>query len=106
MAAAGVFPGEAYVEPGMRTEEFSSLMKHRVIEILLVASHYDAFILEDVDCGGCIADFNGDGEVNTLDVLSFLNAWNAGDGSADVNGDGNVNTQDVLLFLNLWNAGC
>jgi CheY-like chemotaxis protein len=32
---------------GMRTEEFSSLMKHRVIEILLVASHYDAFILEE-----------------------------------------------------------
>jgi len=44
--------------------------------------------------------------VNTQDVLSFLNAWNAGDGSADINGDGNVNTQDVLLFLNLWNAGC
>ncbi|MFG0241144.1 MAG: GC-type dockerin domain-anchored protein [Phycisphaerales bacterium JB054] len=66
----------------------------------------DAFILEDVDCGGCIADFNGDGEVNTLDVLSFLNAWNAGDGSADINGDGDVNTLDVLAFLNLWNEGC
>jgi hypothetical protein len=32
---------------GMRTEEFSSLMKHRVIEILLVASYYDAFVLEE-----------------------------------------------------------
>jgi CheY-like chemotaxis protein len=31
----------------MHTEEFSSLMKHRIIEILLVASHYDAFILEE-----------------------------------------------------------
>ena len=66
----------------------------------------DAFLIEDVDCGGCVADFNGDGDVNTQDVLSFLNAWNAGDSSADVNGDGNVNTQDVLEFLNLWNAGC
>ncbi|MFG0259281.1 MAG: FG-GAP-like repeat-containing protein [Phycisphaerales bacterium JB041] len=54
----------------------------------------------------CIADFNEDGDVNTLDVLSFLNAWNAGDGSADINGDGSVNTLDVLEFLNLWNAGC
>jgi len=32
---------------GMQTEEFSSLMKHRIIEILLVASHYDSFILEE-----------------------------------------------------------
>jgi hypothetical protein len=58
------------------------------------------------EIGGCVADFNGDGEVNTLDVLAFLNAWNAGDSSADVNGDGNIDTLDVLAFLNLWNAGC
>ncbi len=32
---------------GMQTEEFSALMKHRIIEILLVASHYDAFVLEE-----------------------------------------------------------
>ena len=54
----------------------------------------------------CIADFNGDGTVNTQDVLAFLNAWTSGDPSADINGDGRVNTQDVLAFLNLWNAGC
>ncbi len=61
----------------------------------------DEFIPDD-----CIADFNGDGIVNTQDVLAFLNAWNSGDPRADINGDGVVNTQDVLLFLNLWNAGC
>ncbi|MCC7387471.1 MAG: hypothetical protein IT431_01755 [Phycisphaerales bacterium] len=54
----------------------------------------------------CVADFNDDGAVNTLDVLAFLNAWVSGDGSADINGDGDVNTLDVLAFLNLWNAGC
>ena len=32
---------------GMRTEEFSALMKNRVLEILLVASHYDSFVLEE-----------------------------------------------------------
>jgi len=31
----------------MQTEEFSALMKYRIIEILLVASHYDSFILEE-----------------------------------------------------------
>ncbi|QKK07066.1 MAG: hypothetical protein HND58_02075 [Planctomycetota bacterium] len=72
-----------------------------------VEAALDAFTISEFSCeDGCIADFNNDGNVNTQDVLSFLNAWNAGDGSADVNGDGNVNTQDVLLFLNLWNAGC
>lgn len=54
----------------------------------------------------CVADFNGDGSVDTLDVLAFLNAWAAGDPRADVNGDGLVDTRDVLAFLNLWNAGC
>ena len=32
---------------GMGTEQFSELMTYRVAEILLVASHYDAFILEE-----------------------------------------------------------
>ena len=54
----------------------------------------------------CIGDFNGDGTVNTLDVLAFLNAWAVGDPSADINGDGYINTLDVLAFLNAWAAGC
>ncbi len=56
--------------------------------------------------GGCVADFNGDGVVNTQDVLAFLNAWTSGDGSADINGDGQVNTLDVLSYLNHWSNGC
>ncbi len=71
-----------------------------------VEAGIDAFLIDETDCGGCVADFNGDGVVNTQDMLSFLNAWNVGDSSADVNGDGEINTQDVLFFLNLWNAGC
>jgi choice-of-anchor B domain-containing protein len=54
----------------------------------------------------CAADFNGDGEVNTLDVAAFLNAWAADDAGADLNGDGEVNTLDVAAFLNAWTAGC
>lgn len=54
----------------------------------------------------CAADFNGDGTVNTLDFLAFLNAFSAGDPSADFNGDGTVNTLDFLAFLNAFNDGC
>lgn len=54
----------------------------------------------------CPADFNGDGEVNTLDFLAFLNAYNAGDPRADFNGDGTINTLDFLAFLNAFNEGC
>ncbi|MDQ7014240.1 MAG: GC-type dockerin domain-anchored protein [Planctomycetota bacterium] len=53
-----------------------------------------------------VADFNGDGNINTLDVLEFLNAWAAGESAADVNLDGAVNTLDVLFFLNAFNSGC
>ena len=53
-----------------------------------------------------VADFNGDGSVNTLDVLAFLNMWAAGEDNADVNLDGSVNTLDVLFYLNAYNAGC
>jgi hypothetical protein len=54
----------------------------------------------------CAADWNGDGQADTRDVLAFLNDWSSGDPEADFNGDGQVNTQDVLAFLNAWTAGC
>lgn len=59
-----------------------------------------------VDLAPCPPDFNDDGAVDTRDVVSFLNAWAAGDPEADFNSDGAVNTLDVLAFLNAWAAGC
>ena len=54
----------------------------------------------------CLADFNGDGSVSTLDFLAFLNAWVAQDPKADWNHDGSFDTLDFLAFLNTWAAGC
>ncbi|MBK7406171.1 MAG: hypothetical protein IPJ41_16585 [Phycisphaerales bacterium] len=54
----------------------------------------------------CPADFNHDGTVNTIDFISFLNAWNAKQAAADFNGDGVINTIDVLTYLNAFTAGC
>jgi choice-of-anchor B domain-containing protein len=72
----------------------------------IIEAAVDELTIFDYNCEDCVADFNGDGSVNTQDVIAFLNSWNAGSGDADINGDGTVNTQDVIAYLNLWTAGC
>ncbi len=54
----------------------------------------------------CPVDLNGDGQVNTVDVLTFLNAYTANDPVADFNNDGTINSLDFLGFLNAWIDGC
>jgi hypothetical protein len=56
--------------------------------------------------GDCYADFNGDGSVDTRDVIAFLNAWNADDPASDCDENGVIDTRDVICFLNGWTAGC
>jgi len=47
-------------------------------------------------------DINGDGQVNTEDLLMLLGAWGNLGGPADINGDGIVNTADLLILLANW----
>ncbi|HWQ28311.1 MAG TPA: choice-of-anchor B family protein [Dehalococcoidia bacterium] len=54
----------------------------------------------------CRVDLNGDGEVNSLDFIAFLNDFNDAGPNADWNADGSVNTLDVVAFLNDFDAGC
>ncbi|MCH8165926.1 MAG: hypothetical protein IH889_09995 [Planctomycetes bacterium] len=60
------------------------------------------FVASAPNAAGCAADFNGDGVVNTLDFLAYLNAYSAGDDSADFNGDGVVDILDLLSLLGTW----
>ncbi|VAX40134.1 hypothetical protein MNBD_PLANCTO03-1305 [hydrothermal vent metagenome] len=99
------------IEVGVEVPASSTVrIRFRAVDVgddHVVEAGIDAVTIGEFGCSdSCVADFNGDGDVNTLDMLAFLNAWNAGDSSADVNGDGDVNTLDVLEFLNLWNVGC
>jgi len=71
----------------------------------LVEAAIDAVLYRGFGCG-CRADLNGDGGVDTLDFLAYLNAWASGQAPADWNGDGSVDTLDFLAFLNDWAAGC
>ncbi|MDY7109937.1 MAG: polymorphic toxin-type HINT domain-containing protein [Planctomycetota bacterium] len=48
----------------------------------------------------CPADFDGDGDVDTADLLFLLGAWSTPDG--DVDGDGDTDTADLLALLGAW----
>jgi hypothetical protein len=48
----------------------------------------------------CPWDFDGDGDVDTADLLHLLGAWGTPDG--DVDGDGDTDTADLLALLAHW----
>lgn len=48
----------------------------------------------------CPADLNGDGVVNTSDLLILLGCWGLPCG--DLNGDGDTDTSDLLALLAAW----
>jgi hypothetical protein len=51
-------------------------------------------------------DFNGDSQVNVVDLLQLAKHWN-GSGTSyangDINGDGVTNVQDLLVLAKNWN---
>jgi hypothetical protein len=55
-----------------------------------------------LDAIGCRADINGDGAVETHDLLLLLGAWGTGDAAADLDGSGSVDTVDLLMLLANW----
>lgn len=54
----------------------------------------------------CPPDANGDGVVDTRDVVLFLNWWSSNDSNADFDDNGTIDTRDVIVFLNAWATGC
>ena len=48
----------------------------------------------------CPADFDGDGDVDTADLLHLLGCW--GTDCGDVDGDGNTDTADLHELLGAW----
>jgi hypothetical protein len=48
----------------------------------------------------CPADFDGDGDVDTADLLFLLGAWGTPEG--DVDGDEDTDTADLLALLAAW----
>jgi len=68
--------------------------------------------LQFLDIGSCftddgiLGDINGNGAVDTRDLLQLLGAWgtcaNPGNCSEDLDDDGNVGVSDLLMLLGNW----
>lgn len=54
----------------------------------------------------CPADMNGDGLIDTRDVVLFLNYWANDADQADFDDNGVIDTRDVIGFLGAWAGGC
>lgn len=52
-----------------------------------------------------VFDYNGDGDVDLVDLGAFFARWDTGDRYADVNADGATDSDDVAFFLAGWEAG-
>ncbi len=51
---------------------------------------------------GPLADWNGDGVVDTADLNAYLADWAAQESPTDLTGDGTIDTRDVVVFLKAW----
>lgn len=49
-----------------------------------------------------IADINGDGKVDGIDLGRLLGAWGSSAGGGDLNGDGTVDGADLAILLGEW----
>lgn len=56
-------------------------------------------------CSVCVADYDGNGGVDAMDVEQFFADWSAGAGCSDVNRDGGIDGGDVDTFIGVWSGG-
>ncbi|MEZ6164713.1 MAG: M12 family metallo-peptidase [Phycisphaerales bacterium] len=59
-----------------------------------------------IDSCSCVADLNGDGELNFFDVAAYIAAYQSMDPIADFDGNGLFNFFDVSDFLVAFGEGC
>jgi len=68
------------------------------LDVLPVGQHVRLLI--------CPADINGDGGVDSDDVIEFFALWDVGNIRADFNADEGVDGDDVIAFFTRWDQGC
>lgn len=56
----------------------------------------------DICEGMLVADINGDGQVNGIDLATLLSAWGSNNYTADINHDGIIDGRDLSVLLAAW----
>lgn len=65
--------------------------------------------LDDVSlqpAGGCVADCDGNGELNILDFVCFQGEWQNQTDAGDCDGNGQYNILDFVCYQEVFVAGC
>ena len=113
---AGAGTSGGWIETGFNVGDFVDLTS--TIRVMFVASDLgDGSVVEagidDVRIFGascaadsCLADLNGDDNLDFLDISAFLAAYSASDPIADLNTDGEFDFLDISAFLTAFSEGC
>jgi hypothetical protein len=94
-----------HLEPGIYHLVLTTYARAEVPPGLLsTATASSSLLFSAVQPGGCDADWNHDGVIDTFDFFSFTDDFLAG--SADFNHSGGTDTTDFYDFLTSYFAGC
>ncbi|MFM1822376.1 MAG: hypothetical protein RI967_642 [Planctomycetota bacterium] len=74
-----------------------------IVGVARTAAGPQSFLLELPRPTGCVADLDGDGQVNATDLGALLGNWGVS-GAGDLDGDGQVNASDLAILLAAWGA--
>ena len=90
---------------------FDGVLSDGLHEVTMVAIEENGttnVVTEEIIIGGlpCIADLNGDGELDFLDISEFLSLYSSQQPGADLNGDGQYDFLDISEFLSAYTSGC
>jgi V8-like Glu-specific endopeptidase len=78
-------------------EQFNDYAGWHLDNVQISASTVDC-----TDVPACPADIDGNGEVDTDDLLALIADWGAANSPADIDGDGTVGTDDLLALISAW----
>jgi Zn-dependent metalloprotease len=71
----------------------------------VVEAAIDEFRIVRADCTNpCLGDWDGNGELEPIDVRAFFDDYRAGD--ADADGNGETEPLDITVFFNAYRGGC
>ncbi len=54
---------------------------------------------------GCPADYDGDGDTDSDDIIAYFTDWDAGNNCADIDQDGGTDSDDLVGFFMVWDRG-